>query len=78
MEKDIFLEMNQSMMELSGFWSEEYKPTIIHSIEAKYKRDILQKWYISDIVMNGDKVLVKWSKRYKVLSEEEVNEKYGK
>lgn len=77
MENNDFLKAHQSGMEVLGFWTEEYKSTIIHAIEMQYQPEVLIYWQITDIVHNGDKFLTKWHKRYRPLSPEGLQEKYG-
>ena len=57
-------------------WNELSKKTIAWSIERSFDDIILKKRYISDIVINGDKVLIKWGKRLIELTDEQVKEKY--
>lgn len=74
-----FLELHKSMLDMTNsFWSEDYKRVIIQSIENRYKTDVLKEWGIEDIVINGDKVLLKWYKRYQPLTDEEIKDKYGR
>jgi hypothetical protein len=65
-------------MEHLGFWDEAYKTSIINMIENGYKTEVIKEWGISDLVINGDKILLKWVKRYRPLTEEELKEKYGR
>lgn len=58
MEKS-FLDIHKSSLEISGFWEEEYKAVLIRHTEMMYKTDIIREWGISDIIINGDKVLLK-------------------
>jgi len=77
MEKKLsFLEAMQSGMTYE-FWSEEYKSILIKNTEFMYKPEIIREWCISDLVINNDKVLFKWSKRYRLLTDEELMDKYG-
>lgn len=78
MENLDFLEIHQKSMETLGFWNEAYKKVVIGMIENGYKTEVIKDWCISDLVINGDKVLIKWNKRYKPLTEEELKEKYGR
>lgn len=73
-----FLEAHQERMEFSGFWDDAYKSTIITQIEDMYKTEIIKEWSISDIVINGDKVLIKWFKRHHPLDAEELKKRYGR
>jgi hypothetical protein len=78
MEDLNFLELHKSSMETLGFWDESYKKVVITMIESGYKTEVLKDWCISDLVVNGDKILLKWNKRYRPLTEEELKEKYGR
>lgn len=73
-----FLEINQKNMDLLGFWSESYKSTIILSVESAYKNSVIRDWFISNIVIDGDKVLIKWQRRTFPLTDEQIKEKYGR
>ena len=70
------LELYKPVLEIEGFYKEEFKTRIIHALESTYVRHILRDWYIADIVPSGDKFLVKWCKRFKPLTDEELEEKY--
>ena len=59
-----FIEIHKNRMDLSGFWEEQYKSVLIQSMENMYIKEVIREWGISDIVINGDKVLVKWYKRH--------------
>lgn len=76
-EKD-FLEVHKEGLEPLGFWQAEYKESIQKCIENRYKTDVIKNYSVVDIVMNGDKVLVKWIKRWKPLTDEELLEDYGR
>jgi hypothetical protein len=71
-----FLDHVKSTMDY-GFWSDENKTLVMFAIERLYKRDVVREWGITDIVMKDDKVIVRWSKRIKPLTEEELANKYG-
>ena len=72
-----FLEIHQNNMEILGFWDEDWKSTILSVIESRYQKEIIREWGISDMVMNGEKVLLKWYKRYTPLSDEEMKKRFG-
>ena len=72
------LEIHKSSIGVSGFWDEGYKATLIKAYESFYKTEIIRDWCISDIVLNGDKVLVKWVPRFRSLTDEELLDKYGR
>lgn len=73
-----FLILHQQGMESLGFWTEEYRETILHSIENRYNTNILKHWTVIDFTINANKVLLKWVKRHRPLSQTELNEKYGR
>jgi hypothetical protein len=73
-----FLDLHKQGMETLGFWDESYKKVVIGIIENGYKTEVIKEWGISDLVVNGDKILLKWVKRYRPLTEEELKEKYGR
>lgn len=73
-----FLEGHQKRMEVLGFWDDTYKSTVIMQMEDMYKTEIIKEWGISDMVINGDKVLLKWFKRHQPLSAEELKNRYGR
>lgn len=58
-----FLQTHKDSLHLFGFWDEMYKSTVIAAIEARYKPEIRAKYCITDIVINGDNVLLKWNKK---------------
>ena len=76
-DKFDWLEVHQEQMKVLGFWSETYRSSIIKQVERAYMPHIIREYGISDIVMNGDKVLLKWFKRHLPLSNEELKEEYG-
>lgn len=78
MAQQDFLLINQEYMGTLGFWSENYRSSIIIAIESLYAGWILQKWTITDFIVNGDKVLLKWVPRTFELSATEVAIKYHK
>jgi hypothetical protein len=73
-----FLEIHKNSMENLGFWEETYKKSVIQMIENGYKTEVIREWSISDLSINGDKILIKWAKRYRPLTKEELKEKYGR
>lgn len=58
-----FLEVQRNAMQHLGFWTEEYRRSFIDIVESTYRKEITDKWQISDIVPNGDMFLIKWVKR---------------
>lgn len=75
--KDSFLKIQQDSMQFR-FWSEEYKNSILKTIEGRFKTEILREWGISDFIPNGDKILLKWYKRHRPLTDEELKDQYGR
>lgn len=73
-----FLEIQKGTMEALGFWTEIYRTTLIKQTELMYKTEVIREWTITDILLNGDKVLLKWNKRTFALSEEELKKQYGR
>lgn len=76
MKDDPFFEIHRKSLE-DGFWTENYKKSIISLLENNYRREILINWFVSDIVINGDKVLLKWDKRIFPLTDEELKSQYN-
>lgn len=72
------LEIHKQSLDLTGFWMEEYKGTIIAHIESNYKTVVLKDYYIDDLTIVNNKVLLNWKKRYIPLSHEEIEKKYGR
>jgi hypothetical protein len=73
-----FLEIHKQSLSSIGFWREEYKEIIIQIIELNYKTEILKDYYIDDLVINKEKVLINWKKRYLPLSDEELKKRYDR
>lgn len=69
-----FLELKQSGMETLGFWDENYKTVLLMMVERGYKRHIVKEFAITDVVIHGDKVLLKWEKRLFPLSDDQLKE----
>jgi hypothetical protein len=76
-DKKDFLERHKEHLDVLGFWDEDSRSSIIYCIESTYKKEIIREWGISDMVMNGDKILFKWYKRHEPLSEEELKKRFG-
>ena len=58
-----FLENHKETIDTLGFWTEMYKSTVMAAIEGIYKPEVRHNYQITDIVINGGDVLVKWQKR---------------
>jgi hypothetical protein len=61
--KDILLENHTKAAEVLGFWNEEYKRTVLRMLETNYAIEIIRVRFIEDVIINGDKVLIKWGKK---------------
>jgi len=72
-----FLKYNYDIADKVGFWTEENKTVIKLMLETRYKDEIIQEWFIDDVVFNNDKVLIKWMKRLISLTEQQLNDRYG-
>lgn len=75
----------ESATRIGTFWEEEFRGTIIKSIMVSYKTEVIRDYTIVDIVIpnNGkpdstDRVLVKWAKRFQPLTNEELEEDWGR
>lgn len=71
------LEIHKKQIETIGFWQEDHKSFIKKAIELCYKKEIVRQYMVSDFVVNGNKVLIKWDERLQPLSDIELKEKYG-
>ncbi len=60
---ETFVEIHREGMEKLGFWTEEYKTTIIRAVEASFNEEVTKQWQVVDIVFNDGVALVKWRKR---------------
>lgn len=77
-KKETLLDVHKDGLETFGFWMEIYKETLIKLVAKMYKDEVLKEYYVSDVLLNGEKVLVKWHKRRSPLSDEELKETYGR
>lgn len=79
MKETDFLELHKKHLEHIGFWEEGYKATLLKSAEQNYKTEIIRDYEIVDIIFKEDKkFLMKWVKRFKPLTKEELKEQYGR
>ncbi len=72
-----FLEIHKNSME-RGFWTEMHPDSIYRAIESQYVTEVIREWFIVEIANSEKKVLVKWAKRYRPLTDEELKEKYDR
>lgn len=74
---DDFVNLHAEGMRKLGFWTEEFRSTVLRAIESRYKPEIIRAYTITDFVANGDKVLVKWNPRLNPLTDDELKANYG-
>jgi len=46
-------------------------------MERQYLPEIIAQYYIADLIVHGNKVLIKWEKRLRTLTNEELKDIYG-
>lgn len=73
-----FLQLHIKKAENIGFWEELYFSTLLKGVESMYQPEIIAQHYIADLVIHGEKVLIKWEKRLRPLTKNELKEIYGK
>ena len=78
MKEDDFLKSHQDSMTHSGIFDEHDKDFILRCITLRFNTEIIKNWYASDLIANGDKFIVKWTKRLFPLTKKELKEKYGR
>ncbi len=64
--------------ESQGVFVEEYRSDFLRTYAAQYNDDVLQEWYISDFITNGDKVILKWKKYIIPLDDRQFENMYGR
>lgn len=72
-----FLEIHKRTIS-TEFWEEEFRANILLFIEKGYKTEILRNWFIADVILNNDKVLINWKKRLIQLTDTQIKEMYGR
>jgi hypothetical protein len=63
---------------IGSLWTEDYKSLLTTTLLSRYKSEIIRTHGISDIVINGDKILIQWYCRMNPLTDEELLEKWGR
>ncbi len=76
--KDDILLQNHIAKSQIEFWDERDKQSLIQSFMATYRKEVVMTWLIVDIVINGDKILLKWKKRIIPLTEQDYKDKFIK
>jgi hypothetical protein len=69
---NILLKNQIKKAESLGFWDDIYVSIIKTMIEGSYKTSIIREYSVADLVLNGDKMLIKWEKRFRPLTDEEL------
>lgn len=79
-EKSILIDFRAAIEEQGKrrAFFEAYESTLIWALERTYNREIIKYWHISKIIQDGDKFILKWSRRIQPQSEEKLDEMYGK
>lgn len=77
-KEDEFLKDHITSIEFDGFWKEGYKEIMLSRLLGLYNSDIIRDYFISDLIVRGEKVLLKWTKRFRSLTEQELKEQYGR
>lgn len=72
------LQIHNRQASATGFWDELRKDTLLHVLEKGFPVDVIREWAIVDITLHDKKVLYKWMKRPIPLTDDELEEKYGK
>lgn len=70
MEK--FLDGQKKIAEHKIF-EEASESAIRNVIMRNRKREYIKEYYLSDLIMNGDKVILKWTRNYPSMSEQELD-----
>ncbi len=76
-QKKSFLQLHQQRME-HDFWAEMHSSLLYLAIESLHTNDVIKEWSVCDVVKTEHKILVKWCKRFRPLTDEELKEKYGR
>ena len=58
------------------FWIPVLLPVATYAIEKEFKDSILKTWYVHNVAISGEEILLKWKKRPTELTQEEVERKY--
>lgn len=77
-ENKTILEHHKNSLEILGFWDETSKNTLITSLLNIYNTETIKEYFIDDLIIKDEKVLVKWMKRFKPLTKEELKEKWNR
>lgn len=72
-----FFEVNKGLLQRE-IWSENFTSVILLSIERTYKPDLIREWGISEMIVHGEKTLLKWHKRIIPLNEQQMLKRFTK
>lgn len=61
---------------LDFFWTESGKGMLVRSLERNHVDYVLREWQIVDVFVTKYKVLLKWQKRMRPLTDQELKEQY--
>jgi hypothetical protein len=76
-QENTLLQVHKKTAETLGFWDEVYFSTLLRAMERQYLPEIIAQYYIADLIVHGNKVLIKWEKRLRTLTNEELKDIYG-
>lgn len=71
-----FLEHTKSAMGDLGFWTDTGKGMLVRSLELNHVDDVIREWTIVDVIVTEHKVLLKWQRRIKPLTDQELKDQY--
>lgn len=73
------LEVHKKGLNLLGFWQEEGKSSVIIALMSQYRTDVIRDYMIIDVIVkDNESFVIKWKKRFKPLSDEELLEKWNR
>lgn len=75
-QKNTLLQLHEQKAENLGFWDEIYFSVLLKGIERMFTRDVIREYYVADLILRGNKTLIKWEKRFHPLTEDELQQIY--
>lgn len=69
---NILLQNQIKKAELIGFWDEAHTTLVKRMVESRYNPEIVREYTIADLIIHGDETLIKWEKRFRPLTDEEL------
>lgn len=76
MTADDFVGIFKVKAETLGFWTEQYKATILKILERGFNPNVIKEYGISEIIPHGNEFLIHWYKRIIPLTDEQLKEMY--